>query len=202
MGQEMSDLIAQAGVQVQLNSQAPGQVQATSSNQRANTCEPGPDLQRTRGIPCLVCGGDALWTRNMCSQCKEANYCSEACNITDARFHKLLCTSLKYFTDPPNSFYRRTIVFDHDSDEPHFVWISIVTTAGGVESPAVYLATLIGGEVGSISIDNNAVRGRILRNRITAYFRKDEKAIQTPNGCVAAVVKDTRTWDGMTEHAT
>jgi hypothetical protein len=138
----------------------------------------------------------------MCSQCKEAHYCSEACKVTDVRFHKLLCTSLKYFTDPPNSFYRRAIAFDHDNDEPRFVWILIATAVGGVETPAVYMATLIGGEIGSISIDTNAVRSRILQNRITAYFRKDEKAIKTPNGSVAAVIKDTKTWDGMTGHAT
>lgn len=63
------------------------------------------------------------------------------------------------------------------------------------------LGNLIGGEVGCYSIDSNAVRGRILQNRITVYFRNDEKAIKEPNESVAAVVKETKEWDGMTEES-
>ena len=175
--------------------------QQASGQQNTAKYETDPNLQRTAGIPCIVCGEDALWIRDTCSQCKEAQYCSEACKATDARFHKLLCTSLKYFTEPPNNGYRRAVVFDYDSDEPRFVWIP-VKTVGGAESPEHYLATLIEGEVGCIPIDTNAVRGRVLQNRITVYFSKDENVIKRGNECVAAVVKAAKPWDGMTESST
>jgi hypothetical protein len=190
MGAEMSAEAAQT---------ASGQ--QTSGQQNTTTYEPDPNLQRTLGIPCIVCGEDALWIRDTCSQCKEAQYCSEACKATDARFHKLLCTSLKYFTEPPNNSYRRAIVFDYNSNKPRFVWIP-VKTVDGAESPEHYLATLIEGEVGCIPIDTNAVRGRVLQNRITVYFGKDENVIKRGNECVAAVVKAAKPWDGMTESST
>lgn len=132
------------------------------------------------------------------SQCKDAKYCSEQCKVTDSRFHKLLCSSLKYFTEPPNNTYRRAIVFDHDADEPRFAWIPLAKV-NGLESPEQYLSMWIEGELGSIPIDTNAVRGRILQNRITLYFTRGENAIKLGNECVANVVGAAKTWDAMTE---
>jgi hypothetical protein len=108
---------------------------------------------------------------------------------------------LKYFTEPPNNSYRRAIVFDYNNNKPRFVWIP-VKTVDGAESPEHYLATLIEGEVGCIPIDTNAVRCRVLQNRITVYFSKDENVIKRGNECVAAVVKAAKPWDGMTESST
>ncbi|KAE9373339.1 hypothetical protein N431DRAFT_456123 [Stipitochalara longipes BDJ] len=189
MGAEISAQLKEAGIEASIE-----------YNPQHNTGkhEGNPDLQRTAGIPCVVCGEDALWLRDTCSQCKDAKYCSEQRKVTDARFHKLLCSSLKYFAEPPNNTYRRAIVFDHDADEPRFVWIP-VAKLNGLESPEQYLATLVEGEVSSIPIDTNAVRGRILQNRITVYFSRDETAIKLGNESVASVVEAAMTRDGMTE---
>lgn len=107
---------------------------------------------------------------------------------------------MKYFTTPPNSSYRRAIIFDYDGDEPRFIWIPVSTTEG-LELPGEHLATLIEGEVGTVPINSNAVRGRILQNRITIFYSKDEEAIKLGNQCVASIVESAKTWDSMTENS-
>jgi hypothetical protein len=65
-----------------------------------------------------------------CSGCHEMPYCSAECQKSDWRIHKLVCKSLKAFSDSDRPHqedmeYRRAIYFPENEDRPRFIWIRI-----------------------------------------------------------------------------
>jgi hypothetical protein len=71
-----------------------------------------------------------------CSKCHEMPYCSAECQKSDWRIHKLVCKSLKAFSDSDRPHqegmkYRCAIYFPETGGRPRFIWIRIMPDIDG-----------------------------------------------------------------------
>jgi hypothetical protein len=74
------------------------------------------------GQSCIICNKqDAKY----CARCKSTSYCSQACQKSDWKTHKLLCATFSDFASSkrPSEDHYRALLFDPDKAEPEFIWV-------------------------------------------------------------------------------
>lgn len=72
--------------------------------------------------PCLLCKNHAM---SHCEGCKNAIYCSEACQKADWPLHKMVCRSFQEFQTRPTPRHTRALLFLANGTSPRFVWIEL-----------------------------------------------------------------------------
>ncbi|KAE9365569.1 hypothetical protein N431DRAFT_518976 [Stipitochalara longipes BDJ] len=96
---------------------------------------------------CIICG---TATKNKCSRCKSAAYCSRACQKIDLPLHKLLCSQYQAFLktrpapntgpetydakiqiQPSASNHRLAILFPAEGTAPKLIWMNCTTHETG-----------------------------------------------------------------------
>lgn len=73
-------------------------------------------------ITCTRCRKECT---GLCSQCKNANYCSNFCQLLDWPTHKLLCGQYSEFAKSkrPTGNHIRAIRFSVQNGDPEFIWL-------------------------------------------------------------------------------
>lgn len=82
-------------------------------------------------IPCgtatdpPLCGACTKPASKTCAGYHNMKHCSQACQMSDWKLHKTLCSQFKDFQDEhrPSPKHRRIIYFPHDENRPRFVWL-------------------------------------------------------------------------------
>jgi hypothetical protein len=72
---------------------------------------------------CIICGKPG----QICNQCKNLRYCSNACRTFDQPIHELLCTEFTRFsaTTRPTPDHIRAIEFPETGAKPRFIWLRL-----------------------------------------------------------------------------
>jgi hypothetical protein len=124
------------------------------------------------GQSCIICDKqDAKY----CARCKSTSYCSQACQKSDWKTHKLLCAAFSTFaiSERPTKEHYRAVLFDPDKDKPEFVWLCCPWVFGGYQSPET--EKFIGEDATErdMPIQDNYRLQRSLRNTINISYRDD-----------------------------
>lgn len=81
-----------------------------------------------------------------CSGCTKTRYCSTSCQSEDWKFHRLLCKSLRRFSEndrpAPNidlgHSYFRAVLFPEDKQKPQWVWVAVDAERSSVSLEVMY----------------------------------------------------------------
>ena len=121
------------------------------------------------GQSCIICDKD---NAKYCARCRSTSYCSQACQKSDWKTHKLLCAEFSTFatSERPNKEHYRAVLFDPDKDKPEFVWLSCPWTFYGYQNPET--EEFIGGDssVRDAPIRFNSRLQRPLQNTINISY--------------------------------
>ncbi|KAI0841904.1 hypothetical protein F5Y06DRAFT_163077 [Hypoxylon sp. FL0890] len=83
---------------------------------------------------CAVCWKEG---GSPCSTCKSCHYCSEECQKSDWKSHKLLCHLIATETERPSPSHIRAIYFPDSKPTPELVWIPCIENDEIPEEPNV-----------------------------------------------------------------
>ncbi|OAL01043.1 hypothetical protein IQ06DRAFT_347119 [Phaeosphaeriaceae sp. SRC1lsM3a] len=83
----------------------------------------------TGQVLCAMCPNIGTFR---CTGCGDIKYCSKQCQKNDWPIHKILCKTIKDFSEAqrPGSDYKRAIRFPLNSDQPHFFWLQFGSKPG------------------------------------------------------------------------
>jgi len=134
----------------------------------------------------------------ICSGCYTIRYCSEWCQRGDRSAHKLICTTIQEFAEPPKPEFKRAIFFPSEEELPRFIWIETKEDRSGTFA---YMdldewLDLSGDKLFNIrrSIPlppvNDARSKRALRHKLVVHYRAHFKVDgSTPNQSIIKATK-------------
>lgn len=74
---------------------------------------------------CLACGKPSSLK---CGGCNDAQYCNQACQRSEWRSHKIICSKFRDCAPQPAENMRRVIFFPPNGTEPEFRWLAVDDT--------------------------------------------------------------------------
>ncbi|KAK4940868.1 hypothetical protein LTR10_019140 [Elasticomyces elasticus] len=143
------------------------------------------ELEKT----CIMC--PRRGTR-VCTNCKDARYCSTDCQKVDWKHHKILCPTFNQEKPPitrSNAFHRRALFYPGGDQKARFVWVEIWTEREGTYAvwDQLDLGAYLGGATGACDYfsDPNPIQARRFMRDDTEfgllYWCKDPNDAEPPN---------------------
>lgn len=143
---------------------------------------------------CLICNKP---NAKLCTRCKGASYCSEACQRSDYAIHKLLCASFSEFdiASRPTANHVQAIHFPVNQDKPELIWLEFWDDNGSKHPITFKLLGLNDNHTAPTPVKYNYFLKRRPSNIVYIAYRESYSTDgSTPNKSIANIIA---TWPGF-----